>query len=178
MQLTLAPHPSTPPSEPSFKIWARVERSAAFGATATTNIWFGVGAPVERFVVTENDEPSRSDELWRTTCLEAFLREPGGDSYREWNFAPSGDWAAYDFTSYREGMANAQVASPPYVRMEDNFTWWALGATIAVDAQVDWQLALSAVLEEKDGTKSYWALAHPSEKPDFHDPGCFTAKLA
>ena len=24
-----------------------------------------------------------------------------------------------------------------------------------------WQLGLSAVLEEKDGTKSYWALAHP-----------------
>jgi len=178
MQFTLVPHPSTPPSNPSFKVWARVERSAAFGATATTNIWFGVGAPVERFVVTDKEEPGRSDELWRTTCFEAFLRQPGGTNYREWNFAPSGDWAAYDFTCYREGMANAEVVSPPYVRMEDNFTWWALGATIAVDAQVDWQLALSAVLEEKDGNKSYWALAHPPEKPDFHDPGCFMANLA
>ncbi len=43
---------------------------------------------------------------------------------------------------------------------------------------MDWQLGLSAVLEEKDGTKSYWALAHPDGKPDFHEPGCFTAKLA
>ena len=34
-----------------------------------------------------------------------------------------------------------------------------------------------AVLEEKDGTKSYWALAHPGGKPDFHDPGCFAAHL-
>ena len=62
--------------------------------------------------------------------------------------------------------------------MEDNLTWWALGATIAVPADTNWELGLSAVLEEKDGTKSYWALAHPNpEKPDFHDPGCFAAHL-
>ena len=41
-----------------------------------------------------------------------------------------------------------------------------------------WDLGLSAVLEEKDGTKSYWALAHPNaDKPDFHDPACFAAHL-
>ena len=34
-----------------------------------------------------------------------------------------------------------------------------------------------AVIEEKDGTKSYWALAHPSPEPDFHNPGCFAARL-
>jgi hypothetical protein len=62
--------------------------------------------------------------------------------------------------------------------MEDNFTWWALGATIAVEAGTTWELGLSAVLEENDGTKSYWALAHPGDKPDFHAPGCFAARLA
>ena len=62
--------------------------------------------------------------------------------------------------------------------MEDNLTWWALGATIAVDAETQWELGLSAVLEEKDGTKSYWALAHSSEeKPDFHEAACFIAHL-
>ena len=41
------------------------------------------------------------------------------------------------------------------------------------------QLGLSAVLEEKDGTKSYWALAHPrGDKPDFHAPDCFAAQPA
>jgi len=24
---------------------------------------------------------------------------------------------------------------------------------------------------------SYWALAHPEGKPDFHDPACFAATL-
>jgi hypothetical protein len=74
-------------------------------------------------------------------------------------------------------MEEAEIGQPPYVRMEDNLTWWTLGATIAVPADTNWELGLSAVLEEKDGTKSYWALAHPREKPDFHDPGCFAARL-
>jgi hypothetical protein len=74
-------------------------------------------------------------------------------------------------------MAPADVPSPPYIRMEDNFTWWTVGATIAVDAEPKWELGLSAVLEEQDGIKSYWALAHSSEKPDFHARDCFIAKL-
>ncbi|MBV9529439.1 DOMON-like domain-containing protein [Sphingomonas sp.] len=177
MELTLVPHPSTPPTDPPFRVWARVEHSAAFGSAATTNIWFGVSAPLERFVIPRSDEPGRADDLWRTTCFEAFLQRSGDEAYREWNFAPSGSWAAYDFAAYRERLGNAPVAAVPYIRAEDNFTWWALGATISVDA-VHWQLGLSAVIEEQDGTKSYWALAHAGEKPDFHDARCFTAKLA
>lgn len=177
MQLNLVPHPATPPAEPSFKVWASVDHAASLASVATTNIWFGVGAPASRFVIPVADEPGRTDELWKTTCFEAFLRPLAEEGYTEWNFAPSADWAAYDFTSYREGMAEAEVGSPPYIRMEDNLTWWTLGATIAVPADTNWELGLSAVLEEKDGTKSYWALAHPLEKPDFHDPGCFAARL-
>ena len=40
-----------------------------------------------------------------------------------------------------------------------------------------WQLALSAVIEEIDGTKSYWALAHAPGPPDFHNRDCFIATL-
>lgn len=149
------------------------------GSVATTNIWFGVSAPLERFAIPETSGPGRSDGLWQTTCFEAFLRSEGEAAYREWNFAPSGDWAAYDFAGYRESMTEADVTSPPYLRVEDNFTWWALGATIAVGADTEWDLGLSAVLEEKDGTKSFWALAHPpGDKPDFHAADCFAAKLA
>ena len=119
----------------------------------------------------------RADNLWQHTCFEAFVQAEGEEAYREYNFAPSGDWAAYDFTGRREGMTRADVGPPPYIRMEDNFTWWTVGATIAVDAAVTWELGLSAVLEEQDGAKSYWALAHTSPAPDFHDPGCFIARL-
>jgi hypothetical protein len=36
----------------------------------------------------------------------------------------------------------------------------------------------SAVIEEQGGVKSFWALAQPAAKPDFHDASCFTAELA
>jgi hypothetical protein len=176
VQFNLVPHPATPPTRP-LKVWASVDHAASLGAVASTNIWFGIGAPGARFVLPEAVEPKRASDLWQTTCFEAFLRIPGADPYREWNFAPSGEWAAYDFASHREGRGDADVA-PPYIRVEDNLTWWALGATIAVEAQAIWALGLSAILEEKDGTKSYWALAHPpGSKPDFHDPACFAAHL-
>jgi hypothetical protein len=176
VQLNLIPHPAALPADPAFNLWAIVDHASSLGAVATTNIWFGIGAPAERFVIPDG-EASRADDLWQTTCFEAFLRQDGA-VYREWNFAPSAKWAAYDFTGYRAGRADAEVAAP-HVRMEDNLTWWAVGATIAVPVGEPWQLGLSAILEEKDGTKSYWALAHPEgDKPDFHDPVCFAARLA
>jgi hypothetical protein len=176
MQLYLVPHASTPSADPQFKVWVTVEHAGLLGVVASTNIWFGVGAPADRFVIPAG-EPGRADDLWQTTCFEAFLRASDEEAYREWNFAPSGEWAAYDFTSHRDGRGDAEVP-PPYVRVEDNLTWWGLGATIAVDAGKPWELGLSAILEEKDGTKSYWALAHPpGDKPDFHDSICFAARL-
>jgi hypothetical protein len=36
---------------------------------------------------------------------------------------------------------------------------------------------LTAVLEEADGVKSYWALAHGPGKADFHHAACFAARL-
>ena len=175
MQFNLVPHPSTLPSAP-LKVWAILDHAASLGSVASTNIWFGVGAPTDGFVIPDPAAPVRADNLWQTTCFEAFLRIPGVAAYREWNFAPSGEWAAYDFERHREGRSNAEVAAP-YIRIEDNLTWWALGATIALPADTNWELGLSAVLEEKDGAKSYWALAHGGNKPDFHDPGCFAARL-
>ena len=177
MQLNLLAHPAALPSKPDFKVWASVDHAGAFGATATTNIWFGIGAPASRFVIPEAEEPTRTDELWKMTCFEAFLRDAGSDAYQEWNFAPSGQWAAYGFSGYREDMVELDVGAPPYIRMEDNLTWWTLGATIAVEAGKKGDLGLSVVLEETDGTKSYWALAHAADKPDFHAPDFFIAKL-
>jgi len=178
MRFELQPHPTAVPTPP-FGLWASAERSAAFGDTATLNLWFGVTAPIGRFLAAPPaEQPQRRDELWRTTCFECFLKEAGQVAYQEWNFAPSGDWAAYDFVEEREGMAPAKVANPPYIRVEDNLTWWGLGATLSIPADVQFTLALSAVIEEEDGRRSFWALHHPSGQPDFHHPDCFVAKLA
>jgi hypothetical protein len=39
-------------------------------------------------------------------------------------------------------------------------------------------LALSAVVEEHDGTLSYWALKHPPGRPDFHHADGYALDLA
>ena len=85
MQLNLVSHPATPPSDPAFKVWANVEHAGALGVIASTNIWFGVGAPASRFVMPQAEDPGSGDDLWQTTCFEAFLRVHGAEEYREWS---------------------------------------------------------------------------------------------
>ncbi|MEM8936111.1 MAG: hypothetical protein AAGC77_06860, partial [Pseudomonadota bacterium] len=57
--------------------------------------------------------PSRADDLWRTTCFEAFIRIPhsvssGGAAYWEVNASPSRQWATYAFSDYRAGRERAE----------------------------------------------------------------------
>jgi hypothetical protein len=175
--LNLMPHPERPPADPAFRLWVNVDRSGAFGDSATVNLFYCIAAPVGRFAIPEPGAGERRDGLWKTNCFEVFLKEEGATAYSEWNFSPSGDWAAYRFSDRREGMSEAEVGAPPYIRLEDNLTWWGLGATIAVPAAQVYRVGLSAVIEEQDGTISYWALAHPPGAPDFHHEDCFAARL-
>jgi hypothetical protein len=124
--------------------------------------------------------PARTDGLWNTTCFEAFVRGPGAAAYAELNLAPSGQWAAYAFDRPREGMREAEAAAPAIV--------WR-GADLTLETEFDlsridvlaptgpWRLALTAVIEEASGAKSYWALAHPPGRPDFHHPDGFALDL-
>ena len=43
--------------------------------------------------------------------------------------------------------------------------------------ETDWDVGLTAVIEDADGGIAYWALAHPGEQPDFHHPASFTLRL-
>ena len=118
--------------------------------------------------------PGRADELWRTTCFEAFVDEEGA-AYREYNFSPSGQWAAYAFDAPREGMR--EVDATVELWLDGGEDWIALEAAISADLDPRAPLGLTAVVEEKGGRKSYWALAHPAGPPDFHAPSCFLARL-
>lgn len=118
----------------------------------------------------------RRDGLWQTTCFEAFVRPAGAIGYHEFNFSPSGDWASYSFDAHRAGMRDAPgqpILDPTADGMD---------VTIDLAAYPDlidaaWHVGLTAVIEEKDGTKSYWALKHPEGAPDFHDAACFVLEL-
>jgi hypothetical protein len=128
--------------------------------------------------------PARTDELWQHTCFEAFVRAVPGSAYAEFNFAPSTQWAAYRFTGPRQGMTIATEVAAPRILVQaspERFTLQTsvdLGPVATLPRDALWQLGLSAVIEEANGRKSYWALAHPSDKPDFHHTDSFALELA
>lgn len=124
--------------------------------------------------------PVRTDNLWQHTCFEAFVGSASDSAYVEFNLAPSGPWAAYAFDSYRQGMQDLVVAADPVVAAATSGTWTAtldLTGIEAVIGSAPWRLAITAVIEADDGSKSYWSLAHPAGKPDFHHADCFAARL-
>jgi hypothetical protein len=127
--------------------------------------------------------PARADGLWRHTCFEAFIGSSDGPTYWEYNFSPSGAWAAYQFTSYREGMQALLKGGAPLI------TVTSTAESLAMQVRVDlsWlvrtglpgmRLGVTAVIETQARVLSYWALNHPAEKPDFHHVDSFVLPLA
>jgi hypothetical protein len=127
--------------------------------------------------------PTRADELWQHTCFEAFLCATAGAAYYEFNFAPSRQWAAYRFGAYRDEMIVVHQVSAPRFSLQSSGEAYELHAALELDgmpglpSEAAWRLGLSAVIEETNGNKSYWALAHPPGKPDFHHALCFAHEL-
>ncbi|HEX5127383.1 MAG TPA: DOMON-like domain-containing protein [Rhodocyclaceae bacterium] len=129
------------------------------------------------------------DELWRHTCFEAFVATSESSAYREYNFSPSGHWAAYAFTDYRQrDMAWRPVQAPKMTFactaddvLLDVHIPAALLPTLSPDtagAPIALDVGLTAVIEASDGTLSYWALTHPGTRPDFHQRTAFIVRVA
>jgi hypothetical protein len=131
--------------------------------------WLVVPAPGPR---------RREDGLWRHTCCEAFIAPPArAPAYLEVNLAPSLAWATYAFSDYRSGQREASEAPLANLRAEHD------AHRLLLEAELHWEpgpaarVALCAVLEELDGTLSYWALAHAPGRPDFHRREGFVLQL-
>jgi hypothetical protein len=159
----------------------------AVTAIAVDATWLRVGVLLLSYEVTgDMDElrlPAigatvRADELWRHTCFEAFVRPGTSPAYFEFNFAPSTQWASYEFDGYRSGMRAADIAAPR-IDIQVAPARLNLQATLELGALPPgpWRLGLSAVIEEANGRLSYWALAHPAGRPDFHDADCFICEI-
>jgi hypothetical protein len=125
-------------------------------------------------------DAGRTDKLWAHTCFEAFIAFPESRGYLELNFAPSGQWAAYRFDSYRQGMTPALEAAPRLAlrRLPEALELQAevqLGGADALRRRL--RIALSTVVEDREGRLSYWAVRHPAGRPDFHHPEGFALAL-
>lgn len=183
MEYPLACHPDSPCGA-DIALAVSVRREGADSLL----LRYRLTGAVDALAIPPLQPPERRDGLWQATCFEAFVRPQGADQfvrpqgaghYAEFNFAPSRGWAAYGFDDYRAGMADLAL-DPPVLFVEQGAGRLDLMALVRLAAFADapvWQLGLSAVVEEKSGAKSYWALRHPAGKPDFHHGDCFAAQV-
>jgi hypothetical protein len=165
-------------------IRARVRRTPE-GALAVA---FTVEADVARLRVPAPRPPRFAGRLWEHNCCEVFVARRGEPGYREINLSPSGEWAAYAFERYREraqfdgldGLDAEAAGSDPGIVMARSKTVLELEATIRLDRLLPARalaLGLSAVIEHADGSLSYWAIAHPPGRPDFHHTDAFALDI-
>ena len=139
------------------------------------------GARAHLMVAPPDDVPQRRHELWKTTCLEAFLRPAGSHGYWELNLSPAGHWNLYRFDAYRQGMREESAISKIDISMKREADRIDLGAEVDLNALGIGSggvcIGLSAVTCTPAGHLDYWALAHPGNKPDFHHPKSFILEL-
>ncbi|HUO79437.1 MAG TPA: DOMON-like domain-containing protein [Steroidobacteraceae bacterium] len=170
-------HPLAPWSGPAVTLSAVCTRAD----DGTGECRFELSGPLAALVVPAPAAAARVDGLWRHTCFELFAGQPGASGYREFNFSPSGEWAAYDFGGYRAPAPPPRLPAPA-IRMTlatDALSLTAvLGAGSWPSPDAALELGLAAVLEAGDGTLGYFALGHPAARPDFHDRRAFALTLA
>lgn len=142
-----------------------------------------VTGDTDRVVFPELEDTSRADKLWQHTVFEAFIRT-GPETYVEFNFSPSGRWAAYRFARYRGGVSNIMDVTNPGIGSRQSDKRFDLAATLDLSRLPDlqqgqtWKFAITTVIEETGANLSYWSLAHGPGKPDFHHLDGFVLDVA
>lgn len=142
---------------------------------------FSLIGDLTRIRIPSPQPPRLRDRLWERSCFEVFMCVDMSTAYDEFNISPSGEWAVYHFRHYRQRSATPSYFSP------DEFTRRDIEGGIEMAFEIDLHpldldakslsLGLSAVIEDKTGAMSYWALRHPAGKPDFHHADCFALEL-
>ena len=175
--IDLRRHPSTR-SEAVRAIQVLVRRSAH----AELRMTFRLDGDIPRIRVPSPGVPRIATQLWQHTCFEAFIAVEGQPAYHEFNFAPSGEWAVYAFSGYRNGGPLANEMMRPHIAVRTTDSGLELDALVRLDGlsanhpRASLRIGLSAVIEASDGL-SYWALRHRADKPDFHDAAGFSLLL-
>ncbi len=123
----------------------------------------------------------RKHGLWEETCFEFFLGIKDSPSYWEFNLSPSGHWNVYSFEGYRQGMQEEILFTelPFTVQFPTDGLVTAVSINLDKFAPPDQiiQVGITSVIKQKDGSFSYWALAHKGEEPDFHLRKSFVIEL-
>lgn len=169
----LARHISTPTTAVR-----RVAAAAILDDGGALALRYVLAADMARIALPRLRAPRRADGLWRHTCFECFVRGRGS-AYVEFNFSPSGEWAAYAFNAYREP-APLPAAFDPRIAVSvsaDALEVVANVSAAALPRAPTMRIGLSAVVVETSGAITYWALRHAPGKPDFHHADAFALEL-
>ncbi len=172
MRLALTPHPDFPADA-----IAAIEVEVARAGPERLELVYRARGDVARLLVSAPADPERTDGLWASTCFELFAKPAGGEAYCEFNFAPSSQWAAYAFDGYRAGMRELALETPAIEISASDDVFELRVAVEASALRAGASLALTAVLEETSGVKSYWSVRHAAGKPDFHHADGFVLEL-
>ena len=173
----LSAHPSTPNDDVrSLAVQLRAEEPDILV------FQYSLVADMSRVRVPLSDASGRADALWKHTCFEAFVAAKDAPGYHEFNFSPSGDWAVYRFSAYREGMSPAESGRAPEISVRRRDDGLELESAVRLGHLADLdvrhlRVALAAVIEDDHGRLSYWGLRHAPGKPDFHHPNGFALEL-
>ena len=130
-----------------------------------------------------NKIPQRRYELWEHTCFEFFVRIKDTTKYWEFNLSPSRNWNVFRFLDYRSNISEEHAfdALPFTVVRDLDLESLIVEANIdlnrIVAANKNLEVAISTVVENRDGELSYWALTHPKNQADFHHQDSFTIEL-
>ena len=171
-------HPNTP-SRVAQAVTTQVTRSAE----GKLSVSYAIHGDIARLEIPAPGPARVGWKLWRHTCCELFVRQRGAAAYHEFNFSPSGEWAAYAFTKYREGATlnaeelNPQVAIQSTGARLDLYALVDLARLAPGYGQAPLSIGLAVIIEEESGGLSYWALRHAPGKPDFHHLQAFALEL-
>ncbi|MFA6498363.1 MAG: DOMON-like domain-containing protein [Desulfurivibrionaceae bacterium] len=147
----------------------------------TLALSFVLQGNLDDLVLPSTTERTRRDNLWQTTCLEMFWAEEGEKNYWELNLAPTGAWNVYAFTDYRTCMRQEDRVAEPHIETTRTPGSFSLTAELEIGklhaGPAPLRVGVSGVLKHRDSRLSYWSLAHPKDRPDFHAPQSFLLRV-
>ncbi len=131
-----------------------------------------------------NPHHARVMKLWEKSCFELFIKN-ADNSYIEFNFSPEFEFNCFYFAGLGDALCE-------YSRMDSV----KIDILLSLDvfhliAEIDkkkfpesffmnkghLKVGITSVIQDKNGSISYWALSHHDTRPNFHDFKSFKANL-
>ena len=121
---------------------------------------------IDEILIPQKKSLVRENELWKSTCMELFLKDIKESNYKELNVSLDGKWNAYEFSGYRTQMEKSRSVIVSEVKSLDTNVFWVRFEFLD---KLAYQLLINpaSVIKNTHGEATYFASAH-QEKPDFH----------